>query len=159
MRRKAYTVSSPTVPEGVKLSLGTTERRPDSLKLERRKTFLEGQPSPRILEEEQWFPRNESGFAQTEAPKKSSHERKGSIVLMNESHITRLESNPDTRPDRRLRLLINTPPIRPSWLDRRSIMIAKEKFQLEATKETVPLRPGYVDSAIQTEPELIEPAI
>ncbi len=89
MRRRANTVSSPTTPGVLQLNLA---EKPTSPRLERRNTYLEGHPSPKVDLGQPMTPINEVENRSEERESwAQKHERRRSIFPLSENQLTRLE--------------------------------------------------------------------
>jgi hypothetical protein len=164
IRQKAHTVSGPTLPEDF---LTRVNAKPETLKLERWRTFQVGQDIPRP-------------------------ERTSAITrLVESSQLTRLESKPEQVSDeettpsdkqddkpvapkidhsRRKSLLFSTPPVRPSWPPIQILSTARGGLRSQRMPEGASAKgvlqtqghlsakpTNYVDAGVQTEIE--EPSI
>jgi hypothetical protein len=151
MKRRAYTVSSPTLPPD--LETKGSENPPGS-KLDRRKTFIEGQPSPKMESRQLITPISEHQLMRLDS--KPDYMRAEERLL----RMEKMENKPE-RPnsERRRSILVAAPPIRPSWPDRRSILMARERLKDEPAKpanEVAKVVSKYVDAEVQTEPDETE---
>ena len=122
LRRKAYTIPSSTMREPF-------EPSSDPVRQGRRMTFMGTPLAP------------DSDSKLTRIPKR-------------EPLLTRLDNKTDMEPiihRRRRSLLIGPPPVKPSWPDHRTILMAKERFKIQQLQNAAPATPGYVDAGVQTE--------
>ncbi|KUJ08274.1 uncharacterized protein LY89DRAFT_339352 [Mollisia scopiformis] len=226
MRRKAHTISSPKLPEDLQAKL---EEKIISPKLERRKTFLDGQPSPRpepnqtaiplslslhrrrksrgespgreqtggplslslhsrrdsrsempkieerrpVVESVDYYPppldtqaelakaeRRRSLFSAAERQQpppevkreESIVEETRSIVQPNQPQLTRLDAKPEfMKSEQRRSLLVGGPSVRPSWPERKTLFMNRERILAGRDSITAIPKPAYVDACVQTE--------
>jgi hypothetical protein len=120
MRQKSHTISSPPLSE-------TGDSKLQSPVLERRNTTMGSQRD------------SESG-----SKLKRISTREPSLSRSDSRTET---SNADHR--RRRSILIGVPPVRPSWPDRKTILLAKERLKIQETRTSAS---NYVDSGMQTDP-------
>lgn len=163
IRQKAHTVSGPSLPEDL---LTRVDSKPESPKLERRRTFQLGQDIPR--------PERKSAIAPLTEP---------SLLTRLDSTLKRIPFEEPTsfgKPDgkavvsktdhsRRKSLLVGVPQVRPSWPKMQILSTAREGLRSQGMQGIAPTKESpqsqgnqevastvttkYVDAGVQTELE------
>jgi hypothetical protein len=130
MKRRSYTVSSPTLPPD--LQTKAAENIPGS-RLERRNTIMEGQPSPKLESRQSITPIREHQILRLDSKPD---------YLKAEERLLRPEQKPERPNSENRRSILGAPPsMRPTWPDRRSILMARDRLPVIPTVPIAPVKP------------------